>query len=234
MRLIFFLCLILGLESLSFGQNEPRIKMMNQITYNALVKVKVGLGLNPLGQLNAEEICRAMYKDRKLDSSEAKLVELFSTYEGKFYVEPLVKNPKFPQIFFNKSAPKPTMDVFAWFGKRMAMKQGADTLCNKLFFDDGNTIATDLTKLINGSVDESKVAQNAIYEYLKYYLQFSNKAEKYALFRDKIGSLFFSFSQLPKKDFNRAMQVCFQMADKLNKENGGRVPLEIYDWVLKM
>lgn len=217
-----------------YAQNEPRIKEMNQSTYNALVKVKVGLGLNPLGQINAEEICRAMFKDRKLDSAEAKLVELFGTYDAKFYVEPKVTNKKYPQVFFNNSAPKLTKDVFLWFGGRMKLKEPADTLANKLFFDEGNTVANDLISLINGSGNNYKIAQSAIYQYLKYYLQFSNKTEKFALFRDKIGSLFFTFSQLSSKDFKAAMILTHQVADTLNKENGNKIPTDIYDWILKI
>ena len=228
-----FVCLLF-LSFCGFSQNEPRIKNMNQTTYNALVKVKLGLGLNPVGQINAEEICRAMYKDRKLDSAEAKLVELFGTYDAKFYVEPKVKNAKFPQVFFNNSAPKPTKEVFLWFGNRMKLKEPTDTLANKLFFDEGNTVPNDLIKLINGSGNDYKIAQAAIYQYLKYYLQFSNKTEKFALFRDKIGSLFFAFSVLPSKDFKSAMVLTHQVADTLNKENGNKIPLDIYDWILKI
>lgn len=232
MRLFYLLFFSLVSQMAIFAQNEPKVKSVNQTVYNALVSNKFEMGKTQFGELNAEDICIAIYKDRTIDSAENRLLNMFIGYDKKFIVEPAVQNPKYPQLIFENAIHPAAKKVFSWFKSRAILTSPADTLANLLFFDNGYAASPIFVKYVNGDAAAYKNAQAAFYEYLKYYARFSSPSDEYALLRDKIGGLYFLFSMESKDNFKKVMICLHAVAEQLNKDAGNKFPPNLYKWIL--
>lgn len=232
MRILYILSFCLVVQKTVYSQNEPKVKSVNQVVYNALVSNKFEMGKTQFGELNAEDICIAIYKDRTMDSSENRLLNMFIGYDKKFIVEPSVQNPSYPQLVFENAIHPAAKKVFSWFKTRATLTTPEDTLANLLFFDKGYVASPVFVKYVNGDAVAYKQVQAAFYEYLKYYAKFSSPSDEYALLRDKIGGLYFLFSMESRDNFKKTMVCLHSVAEQLNKDAGNKFPSNLYKWIL--